>query len=256
MRLSVLALTLALLIQYISGHIVDSDGNCIADCHTDDDELDLGGVNYAIVDLENVDRYQCGIVNTTYTTSDRVVLCLFFDQMEPEPQKVVFSPRVDAFEVMQIKGLYDQFASRYNKDTPDEGVRMSMTAMVSGVKSAPTVFKQNNEVASVVELQITMKDGNITSVDWIHGCGIGCGGWTCANAYVVDVDGYGLAAESNCYVSGCSVPGEPTCDTQVFVTWRGTDVAGEHCESVNYSIHGFGRFGAGKYMDSARKLPD
>lgn len=131
---------------------MDSDGNCIADCHTDDDELELGGVNYAIVDLENVDRYKCGVVNTTYTTSDRVVLCLFFDQMLPEPQKVVFQPRVDAFEVMQIKGLYDQFADRYNASEPDVGVRMSMTAMVSGVKSAPTVFKQNNEVASVVEL--------------------------------------------------------------------------------------------------------
>ena len=184
-----------------------------------------------------------------------MVLCLFFDQMEPEPQKVVFSPRVDAFEVMQIKGLYDFFRGTYDPNE-EGGVRLSMTAMVSGVRSAPTVFKQNNEVASVVELQITMKDGNITSVDWIHSCGLGCGPYTCAPAYVVDPDGYGVASESNCYVSGCSYPGEPTCDTQVFVTWRGTDVKGEHCESVNYSIHGFGRFGSGKYMDSARKLPE
>ena len=65
---------------------------------------------------------------------------------------MVFSPRVDAFEVMQIKGLYDKFAPEYNPDIPENGVRKSMTAMVSGIKSAPTVFKQNNEVASVVEL--------------------------------------------------------------------------------------------------------
>ena len=131
---------------------MDGDGNCIADCHTEESDLDLGGINYAIVDLESSDRYKCGVVNTTYSTSDRVMLCLFFDQMLPEPQKVVFSPRVDAFEVMQIKGLYDQFADRYDPNQPDFGVRMSMTAMVNGVKSAPTVFKQNNEVASVVEL--------------------------------------------------------------------------------------------------------
>ena len=31
-----------------------------------------------------------------------------------------------------------------------------MTAMASGVMSKPTVFKQNNAVASVLELQITM----------------------------------------------------------------------------------------------------
>ena len=79
MRVSVLAVTLGLLIQCITGHIVDGDGNCIADCHTEESDLDLGGVNYAIVDLESSDRYKCGVVNTTYSTSDRVMLCLFFD---------------------------------------------------------------------------------------------------------------------------------------------------------------------------------
>ena len=157
MRLSVLALTLALLTQYITGHIVDGDGNCIADCHKEEAKPpapNLGGANHAVLPLESVDRYECGTVNTTYSTRDRVVLCLFFDQMLPEPQKVVFSPRVDAFEVMQIKGLYDQFA-RKPKDDPEYGDYvpfMSMTAMVSGMKSAPTVFKQNNKIAAVVEL--------------------------------------------------------------------------------------------------------
>ena len=67
--------------------------------------------------------------------------------------------------------------------------------MASGVKSAPTVFKQNNQVASVVELQISMKDGNVTRLDWIHGCNLGCGGGVCAGAYVVDEAGYGIVAE-------------------------------------------------------------
>lgn len=102
-----------------------------------------------------------------------------------------------------------------------------------------------------------MNNGNITNVDWIHSCKIGCDTrhvppTKCGKAFTVDAEGYGVAAEENCYVSGCSVPGAPTCDTQVFVTWRGTDVGGEHCESVNYSIHGFGRFGSKNYMKSAR----
>lgn len=129
-----------------------------------------------------------------------------------------------------------------------------MTAMASGIRSAPTVFKQNNEVASVVELQITMDKGNITAVDWIHGCGLGCGRYDCLRAYVVDQDRFGIVAEENCFVSDCEVPGAPQCDTQVFVTWTGTDSGNEACESVNYSIHGFRAYGAGNYMRNARDL--
>ena len=158
---------------------------------------------------------------------------------------------MDAFEVLQIKGLYDKFHV-YNET---EGVRLSLTAMASGVKSAPTVFKQNNQVASVVELQISMKDGNVTRLDWIHSCKLGCSFSTCAGAYAVDEDGYGIVAEQNCYVVGCKFPGDPICDTQVFITWTGTDKGGEYCESVNYSIHGFRRYGSGGYMKSARLLP-
>ena len=76
------------------------------------------------------------------------------------------------------------------------------------------------------------------------------------SAYVVDNDGYGIVSEKNCFVIGCEVPGEPTCDTQLFVSWTGTDSEGEFCESVNYSIHGFGRFGSNKYLKSARNLAD
>ena len=121
-------------------------------------------------------------------------MCLFFDQMKP-PQKVVFSPRVDSFEVLQIKGLFDQFA-----DWRGLGVtRFSMTAMVSGVMSQPSVFRQGDIVASVLEVQITMDKGNITSVDWIHGCKQ-CGkDYQCVKALVVNEKGYGMVNEENCY---------------------------------------------------------
>ena len=152
--------------------------------------------------------------------------------MDP-PQKVVFSPRVDSFEVLQIKGLYDKFHA-YNKTT---GIRLSTTAMASGVISKPTVFKQNDIVASVLELQITMVEGNITRIDWIHGCNQ-CGPYQCANGLVVNEKGYGMVNEKNCYTKRdqCKYPAAPECDTQVFVTWTGTDKGNEYAESVNYSI--------------------
>ena len=100
-----------------------------------------------------------------------------------------------------------------------------------------------------------MKEGNITRLDWIHSCGLGCTPYGCANAYVVDEAGYGIVSEQNCYNTVCEYPGAPTCDTQVFVTWSGTDKKNEYCESVNYSIHGFRQYGAGGYMAGARQLP-
>ena len=50
--------------------------------------------------------------------------------------------------------------------------------------------------------------------------------------------GYGMVNEKNCYTKRdqCKYPAEPECDTQVFVTWTGTDKGHEYCESVNYSI--------------------
>ena len=128
-----------------------------------------------------------------------------------------------------------------------------MTAMASGVMSKPTVFKQNSAVASVLELQITMDQGNITRIDWIHGCN-SCGKYSCANALVVNEKGYGMVNEKNCYTKGdqCKFPAKPECDTQVFVTWTGTDKDNEYCESVNYSIQGLKKYGGSKYMESAR----
>ena len=256
MKITLLMLLVGLLTIGAQGHIIDDDGNCIADCHEDDDDgKKLSGTNHAVVNLKTQeDTYVCGEVGELYSNSDRIAICIFFDQMTPAAQKVVYSPRVDAFEVLQLKGLYDHFAGDYDEDD-SKGVRRSLTAMASGIRSAPAMFKQNNEVVSVVELQITMDRGNVTRLDWIHGCGIGCGKYDCHRAYVVDEEGYGIVSEKNCYVSGCEVPGEPTCDTQVFVTWKGTDKKGEYCESVNYAIHGFGRYGASKYMAEARNLP-
>ena len=100
-----------------------------------------------------------------------------------------------------------------------------------------------------------MVEGNITRIDWIHGCNQ-CGPYQCANGLVVNEKGYGMVNEKNCYTKKdqCKFPAAPECDTQVFVTWTGTDKGNEYCESVNYSIQGLRKYGGSKYMDSARKI--
>lgn len=49
------------------------------------------------------------------------------------PKKVVFNPRVDSFELLQIKGLFDVLANLTN--TTD----LRMFAMSNGVISRPIV---------------------------------------------------------------------------------------------------------------------
>ena len=69
----------------------------------------------AVLAQLNNDSYECGEVTTTghfksdtFVRGDKGVICLVFDFMEPV-MKVVFNPRVDHFDVLQIKGLYTKF---------------------------------------------------------------------------------------------------------------------------------------------------
>ena len=49
MRLALLTLLTSLIVQIARGHIIDSEGNCIADCHEEEVEQ-LTGTNHAVVD--------------------------------------------------------------------------------------------------------------------------------------------------------------------------------------------------------------
>ena len=82
MKLTFLALFVSLFAVHTQGHIIDAAGNCIADCHVAP-PAPITGTNHASVNLTLQEDYSCGVVNTTYSNNDRVVLCLFFDQMDP-----------------------------------------------------------------------------------------------------------------------------------------------------------------------------
>ena len=39
------------------------------------------------------------------------MICLIFPDMQPTPMKVVFTPSVDTFEMLQISGFFDAFVN-------------------------------------------------------------------------------------------------------------------------------------------------
>lgn len=83
--------------------------------------------------------------------------------MQPTPQKVVFNTRVDRFKALQIEGLFELFR-------PRDGEVLTVTAMADNVLSRPAIFKQNTEVAGLLNLVLTLKDGVVDKLEWKNNC--------------------------------------------------------------------------------------
>ena len=100
-----------------------------------------------------------------YRTWDYTYVCLVFDFSDggttKNIRKVLFRPRIDKFEVLEIKGLYDLFK---NKKT------VGLKVLSNGVYSRETYFKYNGGTAEVLNVVIKMKEGRIAEVFWKNGC--------------------------------------------------------------------------------------
>ena len=54
---------------------------------------------------------------------------------------------------------------------------------------------------------------------------------------------------------GCQNSTDSRCDTQVYVTWKGTDSTERNCESDNYRLTGMADFMIKSYVAEAEQLP-
>lgn len=160
---------------------------------------------------------------------------------------MIFTPQVDKFEVLQIKGLYEKFKEFQEGD-------LTVTAMANGVKSRPAVFKKNLEQAPIMNLVVALNKGKIDFLEWRNNCfdNQGCELDDCKDASVFV--GEEKFVEHNCFRQDCD---EATyeCDTQFFVTWAGRDNDRDDCTSDNYRISAFSDFGIVAYLEAAWSLP-
>ncbi len=62
-----------------------------------------------------------------------------------------------------------------------------------------------------------------------------------------------VTGESNCVIPDCTAS-DRRCDTQVFVTWKGTDLSGAMLLSDEKRISGFTSFDVSSYYTSATEL--
>ena len=137
---------------------------------------------------------------------------------------MLFKPRVDKFEILEIQGLFDIFKGQTDG---------KVWALSNGIYSRETHFKLNNGIAEVLNLVVSIKDGKIFGLDWKNGCvPRTCEFEDCHENKYTSVSGLiendqTVEMEKNCFVRTChgkSSKKAPHCDTKVYVTWKGNDM--------------------------------
>ena len=103
----------------------------------------------------------CGDTNIIggkgYLTWDFVFVCLVFEYLEKKTnvistRKVLFSPRIDKFELLEIQGLYDIFYLQGRSSSTTKS--LSVRALSNGIMSRSTIFKLDGNIAEVLNLVI------------------------------------------------------------------------------------------------------
>jgi len=131
-----------------------------------------------------------------------------------------------------------------------------MTAVSFGVQSRPVKFKLKSQVAPLLNLVVDMKQGAVTNLTWINNCNDlqGCSIDECKSTSL-SYNGTPVV-ENNCFkqAKDCTANAGAECDTQVFVTWTGTDKHNWDMTSDNFRLSGFSDYGVRSYLDAARNL--
>jgi hypothetical protein len=95
--------------------------------------------------------------------------------------------------------------------------------------------------------------GSVSSLSWKNSCNSsqGCELKDCIDASVIHQEI--TYSEMNCFITGCTRD-LTECDTQVFVTFQGSDVDGRWTTSDNYRISAFDAYSIRSYLNAARNL--
>ena len=130
-----------------------------------------------------------------------------------------------------------------------------MYAISGGVRSRNTSFKNTTTSAKILNLVVNVKDGAVESLEWKNECidkicapeGPQCNHYSTTFNKIT-------YHESNCFTSDSNCTGS-SCDTKVFVTWRGTDADGLYLYSDNYRITNLVDYSIQTYYENASNLP-
>ena len=127
-------------------------------------------------------------------------------------------------------------------------------ALSDGLSSDEVIFRKDGMVAPIVNLVVTLADGKVSSLVWSNSCYEDqCCDWNDCKDTSLPTQAPG--SERNCMIIGCDST-QTSCDTQVYVTWKGVDRDGRDLVSDNFRLTGFTDFGVRSYVDAAQSLSD
>ena len=154
----------------------------------------------------------------------------------------MFKTKMDRFEALELKGLYNYFSGRND---------LKVWALSNGVRSRETYMKLQGGVAPVLNLVVKMSDGYLERMEWRNDCLVGCSITDCKTYQFEHPDRKDVQTEKNCFIRSCSSSEKnPECDTKVYVTWIGND-PDRYCYSDNMRITNFKEHSIQSYFDSA-----
>lgn len=165
-----------------------------------------------------------------YSIDDSIPICLHFSN----GQKIVFTPKLDTYSAIQVKGAYDYFKN----ETDISFVVQSDDSNVTD----PTPYKSEGLVASVFSLVITMKDGNVDELNWDNDCN------QCSDDCLSLLDEEVCAENAN---DNCSTSED--CDPRLYVSWIGTDKDNLPLTSAGMRISQFRKYSVYKSYDEAKQ---
>lgn len=180
----------------------------------------------------------CDVANRDAKTRfDDSLICF---HLMPLQIKVIIKVQVDTPSVARIEGTYELLK---DKQTPINIIAQQQNTMHYSVE-APYIRNAENRVYPINVLNIVLKNGLISSYNWVNSCG-GCDSNSCqketlstnmfksANQSTVEQGKY---ERSNCYIPRCTGEADKfNCDPRIFITWSGTDKNKKYMTSLNKS---------------------
>ncbi|CDW79912.1 h aca ribonucleoprotein complex subunit 3 [Stylonychia lemnae] len=214
-----------------------------------------------VIDLSKYEKisenFTCGTSNTSsasytivnyfsqFLQKDQAIVCIVLADQK-SPRKVVFNPRIDNFELLQVQGFFDVSANLTDGD-------FRLFAMSNGIKSRPILYKRNDKVAQILNLRISMDDGFVEKIEWINVCD----SLACEENVCIDTEDNWrneTFKDSNCFLYGCTSSANSDCDTKIYLTWIGTDREGRVFTSDNYRVSNFMDYSLNTLLSSAQGI--
>lgn len=205
----------------------------------------------------------CPSEDKDYKTGDKIVLCVYVDEMNftdtnatastSHGHFIAFTSRVDVYSAVKLNysysGIYNDNCGNasISNDTNDVSVFINCSmsygiflAFGDSITTPYAPYLKDILVAKVFSAVVTLESGKVKKIQWDNYCDI-------CSEECIDFNGEEVCAEKE-----CSYDKIEDCDPRVYVSWIGTDSDGNNLLSSTYRISQFRKYSIFSMYKQAR----